>query len=82
MPPFKFLGLIASNLAFTCVCVDQTAIFFLKKNHQFTTWDLVVDHGSYMRLLLKLRKREKRERKGKEREKEGVGDLVAIRDSK
>jgi len=39
----------------------------------------VVDRGSYTRLLLK---REKKEKKGKEREKEGVGDVVAIRDSK
>jgi len=36
----------------------------------------VVDRGSYTRLLLK---REKKEKKG---EKEGVGDVVAIRDSK
>ena len=68
-----------SNLAFTCVCVDKTAIFFFFFFFKFITRDSVVDRGSYTRFLLK---REKKEKKGKEREKEGVGDVIAIRDSK
>ena len=47
-------------------------IFFL--NIQLITQDLVVDHGSYARLLLKLRRRKERKKK-KERRKR-IEDLV------
>jgi len=44
------------------------------KNQQFIIQNLVVDCGSYTRLLLKLRRGERKEKKRKEKKRKGVGE--------
>jgi len=64
MPPigtFLTLGLHEAHCILALACLLWN-LFFL--NQQFITWDLMVDHGSYIRSLLKLE-----EKKGKGKEK-------------